>query len=208
MAAATATATRSVIDLKGSVEMVTEFFGFAVNSILFQRGIYPPETFTKVTKYGLPVLVTSDEGLKSYLSHILSQISTWLAAQQVQKLVVVLTGAETGEALERWVFNVSADNVTGKDGDTGLKHTTAIQREMAAIIRQITASVSFLPLLDQTCAFDLLVYTDPAAAVPKAWEDSDPRFVADGESIQLRSFTTTVHRVEASVTYKRPEESV
>jgi len=31
--------------------MVTEFFGYAVNSILYQRGIYPPENFQGVQKY-------------------------------------------------------------------------------------------------------------------------------------------------------------
>lgn len=78
-----------------------------------------------------------------------------------------------------------------------------IRSEIGSIIRQITASVTFLPLLDQACAFDLLVYTDPAAAVPKAWEDSDPKYVQDGEEMQLRSFTTRVHKVAAAVTYKR-----
>lgn len=29
-----------------------------------------------------------------------------------------------------------------------------------AIIRQITASVTFLPLLEEPCTFDMLVYTD------------------------------------------------
>jgi mitotic spindle assembly checkpoint protein MAD2 len=32
-------------------QMVTEFFGYAVNSILYQRGIYPPENFQGVQKY-------------------------------------------------------------------------------------------------------------------------------------------------------------
>ena len=40
--ASTATATKNEITIKGSVEIVTEFFGYAVNSILYQRGIYPP----------------------------------------------------------------------------------------------------------------------------------------------------------------------
>lgn len=45
----------------------------------------------------------------------------------------------------------------------------------AAIIRQITASVTFLPLIEEACSFDLLVYADKHAEVPKTWEDSDPR---------------------------------
>ena len=36
---ATAQATKNNITLKGSTAIVTEFFGYAVNSILYQRGI-------------------------------------------------------------------------------------------------------------------------------------------------------------------------
>ena len=49
------------ITLRGSTEIVTEFFGYAVNSILYQRGLYPPSTFEVKKKYGLGMLVSSDE---------------------------------------------------------------------------------------------------------------------------------------------------
>jgi len=61
---ATAQATKNNITLKGSTEIVSEFFGYAVNSILYQRGIYSPETFERKQKYGLGMLVTTDESLK------------------------------------------------------------------------------------------------------------------------------------------------
>ena len=44
--------------------------------------------------------------------------------------------------------------------------------EIAAIIRQITCSVSFMPLLAERCSFDLLVYTDKdvlVRACVRAW---------------------------------------
>ena len=62
--------------------------------------------------------------------------------------------------------------------------------------------VTFLPLLDEACAFDLLVYTRKTASVPGAWEDSDPKYIADSQEVKLRSFTTSVHSVEAAVAYK------
>ena len=49
-----------------------------------------------------------------------------------------------------------------------LKDITA---EIQAIVRQITASVTFLPLLNEPCSFDLLVYADSQATVPVTWED-------------------------------------
>ena len=54
----------------------------------------------------------------------------------------------------------------------------------------------------RACAFDLLVYTRKTASVPGAWEDSDPKYIADSQEVKLRSFTTSVHSVEAAVAYK------
>jgi mitotic spindle assembly checkpoint protein MAD2 len=62
------------ISLKGSTDIVTEFFNFSINTILYQRGIYPPESFKKVPKYGLSMMITIDEGLGSYLANIQRQL--------------------------------------------------------------------------------------------------------------------------------------
>jgi mitotic spindle assembly checkpoint protein MAD2 len=59
-------------------------------------------------------------------------------------------------------------------------------------MRQITASVTFLPLLNEACCFDLLVYADLAATVPVEWEDSDPCFISNSEEVKFRSFSTKV----------------
>ncbi|ELT92044.1 hypothetical protein CAPTEDRAFT_41576, partial [Capitella teleta] len=47
---------------------------YGINSILYQRGIYPPETFTRVQKYGLTLLVSTDPELKKYLNTVLAQV--------------------------------------------------------------------------------------------------------------------------------------
>jgi len=44
-------------------------------SVLYQRGIYPPEDFKVVKKYGLNVLVTTDDEVKSYIKRIMNQLS-------------------------------------------------------------------------------------------------------------------------------------
>jgi len=169
-------------------------------SILYQRGIYPPETFKKVNKYGLTMLVTTDQGLTEYLEQVLAQLSMWLLDKSVQKLVVVVAGQESGKTLERWVFDVRADKV---DANTAVeaRPEKEVTSEIQAIIRQITASVTFLPLLDEPCTFDLLVYTDTDVNVPAAWEESDPKYIAKSEEVKLRSFTTKIHKVDAAVSY-------
>ena len=175
---------------------------YNLGSILYQRGIYPPETFTSVAKYGLSVLVTSDEGLKSYLVQVLRQLAEWLTKGEVQKLIVVITGVETKEVLERWVFNIDTDKVALGSGVTRTKSHKDIQGEIQAIIRQVTACVTFLPLLEEACAFDLLVYAAAEAKVPTAWEESDPKYIATSAEVKLRSFSTSIHKVAPLVSYK------
>ncbi len=73
--------------------------------------------------------------------------------------------------------------------DKPLKEITS---EIQAIMRQITASVTFLPMLNEPCCFDLLVYADKEATVPLLWEDSDPCLIQNGEQVRMRSFNTKV----------------
>lgn len=44
-------------------------------SILYQRGIYPPDNFEQKKQYGLSIMVSTDTGLSSYLTTVLEQMS-------------------------------------------------------------------------------------------------------------------------------------
>lgn len=142
------------------------------------------------------MLVTDDDKLSDFFTKFLHQLSNWLLKGEVQKLVLVITGIETQEVLERWAFEVHADDSTSESGSAPIfKPQKEIMAEIQAIIRQITASVSFLPILEEQCAFDLLVYTDKNSDVPALWEESDPRFIKDSAEVRLRSFSTKVRNV-------------
>lgn len=172
-------------------------------SVQFNAGIYMPETFKRESKYGLTVLTTTDEGLLQYLHQVVQQVESWLLGGDVQRLVVVVAGADSGETLERWQFNVTLEGEAGGGGENSnpnksiaapktTKSVKEIHNEIQAIIRQITASVTFLPLLNEPCTFDLLVYTNKDAAVPAKWAESDPCYILNSQQVKLRSFTTTV----------------
>ncbi|KAL4974052.1 DNA-binding protein [Aspergillus desertorum] len=223
------------LSIKGSSKLVAEFFEYSINSILFQRGVYPPEDFTTVKKYGLNMLgsstspfqrhlltnpVTADDQVKAYIKKIMSQLNKWMLGGKISKLVVVITDKETGEHVERWQFDVqifgkhksrstrkSGDKENDMPGDTGQPETVEktekqIQEEIQAIFRQITASVTFLPVLDGDCTFNVLVYADADSDVPVEWGDSDAKDIKNPEKVQLRSFSTNNHRVETMVSYR------
>eukprot|EP00607_Mallomonas_marina_P011213 CAMPEP_0182424780 /NCGR_PEP_ID=MMETSP1167-20130531/11046_1 /TAXON_ID=2988 /ORGANISM="Mallomonas Sp, Strain CCMP3275" /LENGTH=141 /DNA_ID=CAMNT_0024604859 /DNA_START=275 /DNA_END=700 /DNA_ORIENTATION=+ len=141
----------------------------------------------------------------------MKQMEVWLMKGNVQKLVLVIKGLETGNTLERWMFNCESTGVRNAQDSSQIrsdKSQKEITQEIQAIIRQITASVTFLPLLNEPCSFDLLVYADTDAEVPMTWEDSDPCNIENSEEVKLRSFNTKIHKVDAMVAYRLDADEI
>ncbi|ORX91542.1 HORMA domain-containing protein [Basidiobolus meristosporus CBS 931.73] len=210
---ATSQLTKGNITLRGSTQIVVEFFDYSINSILFQRGLYPPEDFKMVKKYGLNMLVTTDDALQTYLKQVMSQLNEWMLDGKISKLVLVINSKETMEVLERWQFDiqiVSPENggqTENKSGAAPQKTEKEIHAEIQAIIRQITASVTFLPVLEEKCSFNILVYADKDVEVPTTWIDSDPHYIKkNSEQVKLRSFSTNIHKIDALVAYRLDDE--
>ncbi|RUS22030.1 DNA-binding protein [Endogone sp. FLAS-F59071] len=175
---ATAQKTRNTISLKGSTQIVVEFF-------------------------------------------------VWLSDGKISKLVLAIKSKETTEVLERWQFDIQIVGNSGKES-VDIKQPSApektekeVHAEIQAIIRQITASVTFLPMLDEKCAcayifptfrqpcrtFNIIVYADKDVEVPTTWSDSDPHLLkGGGEHVKLRSFSTNFHKVDALVAYRRNDD--
>ncbi|GAO15616.1 uncharacterized protein UV8b_04793 [Ustilaginoidea virens] len=208
------------LSLKGSARLVAEFFQYSIHTILFQRGVYPAEDFTAVKKYGLNMLVSADDQVKAYIKKIMSQLDKWMVGGKISKLVIVITDKDTGEHVERWQFDVQLSQPAkpkskstpqpdqenappgAKSAADSEKTEAEIQAEIAAIFRQITASVTFLPQLNGDCTFNVLVYADADSDVPVEWGDSDAKEIANGEHVQLRGFSTANHRVDTLVSYR------
>ena len=85
------------------------------------------------------------------------------------------------------------------------KTEAEIQSEIQSLFRQITASVTFLPMLDGNCTFNVLVYADADSEVPLEWGDSDAKEVKNAEKVMLRSFSTNNHRIDTVVSYRLAE---
>merc|ERR1712173_123707 len=131
--------------------------GYAINSILYQRAIYPEEHFEAKKKYNLQIMVTKNNDLRAYLNKILQQMQQWLIKGNIRKFVLVIASIDDGTILERWNFDVETDqtmlddeksngNGNKKKIKSKKKAMKEIQNEIRGIIRQITSSVTFLPL--------------------------------------------------------------
>ncbi|KAJ1956526.1 Mitotic spindle checkpoint component mad2 [Dispira parvispora] len=156
------------------------------------------------------MLISTDDALQAYLKQILAQLESWLMAGQISKLIMAINSKETRETIERWQFDIHVVDTKDENGGGAPpppKSEKAIHAEIAAIIRQITASVTFLPMLEEKCTFNILVYADNNAEVPTTWIDSDPHYIKkNSEQVKLRSFSTDVHKVDALVAYRLENE--
>lgn len=205
----TGTTNKSPVQLKGSIDIVIEFFNYGINSILYQRGLYPSNSFIQREKYGLPLLVTTSPELKRYLDVVLNQMRKFLETKNVHKIVIVILRIDTREPVERWQFDVDLD----KEHENNNTENTLVERDerkilkeiqegIRGVIRQITASVTFLPTLEGSHSFDILLYTDKDVELPNSeWSDTNAKLINNGQHVQLRGFTTHVHKVEPIVSY-------
>ncbi|TNY24495.1 HORMA domain protein [Rhodotorula diobovata] len=205
------------LSLKGSTKIVTEFFEYSVNSILYQRGVYPPEDFKQVKKYGLTLFTGADEALERYVQNVMKQVQNWILAGKLDSLALIIMNRDTREVVERWQFDIQVEEPpaegSGKenDGPTSAaagkakaeKTPEQVQKDIQDIMRQITSSVTFLPSLEEKYVFTILTYAKKDTEVPKEWIDSDPHMIiGNAEQVRLRSFSTNRHKVQGLVAYR------
>ncbi|EJD04003.1 spindle assembly checkpoint protein [Fomitiporia mediterranea MF3/22] len=208
--------TRQAITLKGSTVIVTDFFKFAVNTILYQRGVYPADDFHLVKKYGQVVMLTQDLALENYLDNAnIKQMIEWLLTGSVTQLVLAIISKDSRTTLERWVFDVHLQNPPTSTDDpapyvsllwisnrlplnmlafecdcfcrASTKPESQIQAEIRDILKQIVSTVTFLPTMDEPTVFNILAYTSESADVPAGeWVDTDPLAIEASKSQQVR----------------------
>ncbi|CAG9864744.1 unnamed protein product [Phyllotreta striolata] len=194
---------QSAITVKGSADIVCDYLNYGINSILFQRGLYPPENFKPDENYGVTLWMTTDNKIKEFLLKTLDQLRNWLVDKAVKKVVLVIANVATLEVLERWDFNVEYEEDTLTNPDkVSSKPIKQIRNEIREILKQISASVSYLPLLDCLCSFDVQIYTKGDIDMPSEWNETAPAVIQNAQSVKMRSFSTNIHKMETIVTYK------
>lgn len=82
------------------------------------------------------------------------------------------------------------------------KDIKRIQQEIGSVMRQISATVSYLPLLDCICSFDILIHTSKNCELPEKWNETNAVSIQNSQTVKLRSFSTGLHQVDTVVNYK------
>ncbi|XP_035773748.1 mitotic spindle assembly checkpoint protein MAD2A-like [Anopheles albimanus] len=205
-----ATEQDNIITLEGSSEMIGEYLRYAVNSILFQRGIYPAQEFETSERYGVPLYLSKNDGVKRFFDAILPNIEEWCCKKCIESVMLVMYNVRTKEVVERWDFNIKyemegmqQENVPpGESGSQKIvshKPVQKIRSEIRGVMRQIASSIAFLPLLDFPCTFDVLIRK--SGALPQKWNETGSIDVSNPQTVHMRQFSTGIHQMATSVTY-------
>ncbi|POW09939.1 hypothetical protein PSHT_08889 [Puccinia striiformis] len=222
------TDTKQRIQLKGSTAVISDYFHYAINCILYQRAIYEQADFKTVKKFGLQMMVVEDENIADYLKKIVDQVRVWLMEGKISRLVLVIQQKDDGETIERWEFAVKVEEelspvVEENSSPNPISATTKptsestvdiedpkptkprtlaqVQSDIQKIIRQIIATVSFLPIPDTDRTFKVLAYTHSVGEDEATeWNDSDAFDISQGaERVKLKSFSTGLHQVDTAL---------
>ncbi|KAI8381326.1 mitotic spindle checkpoint protein [Radiomyces spectabilis] len=194
--------------LKGTARTITEFFECCVSSILYQRGVYPTTDFVSTRKYGgLSVMRTVNPSARAYLDRSLPQLSEWLSQDKLKNLMVVLRSRDTEEVLERWQFDLKRDAEKDESSESTVPSPSdaVLAEQIRAILRQITASTSFLPAFDVPPTFHIMSYAEDDVQIPSTWEDESPSSIlieGGGQHVRLRSFSTSAYNVSSLIAYR------
>lgn len=123
---------------------------------------------------------------------------------------MVITNVHNKEVLECWDFKIDSEavdqnadpNTIDPNNPTSSKELKKIQSEIAAVLRQVAATVSYLPLLECVCSFDLLIHTLKDVSVPENWNETENVSIKNSQSVNLKSFSTGLQKVDTVVFYK------
>jgi mitotic spindle assembly checkpoint protein MAD2 len=84
----------------------------------------------------------------------------WLLSSSITRLVLAIKSVETDETLERWQFDIHTEESAAsnaplpggaKPPKKKEKTEKDVQGEIREIMKQITSSVTFLPILEEEC---------------------------------------------------------
>lgn len=109
------------------------------------------------------------------------------------------------EVMERWDFNVEYEGSDKGSERTSDKPLKQIKNEIRDVMKQITSSVTYLPLLDCPCSFDIQIYADYKVDLPSDWADVEPANIYNAQSVKMKSFSTKFHKMGTVVTFQKED---
>ncbi|KAF8756050.1 Spindle assembly checkpoint protein [Rhizoctonia solani] len=173
----------------GSPATIIEFLYYAVNSILFYRGVYESEDFRAVNKYEQDLVLVRDGEVTQFLDRFFKQVEEWLGQELIRRVILAIVSKNTGKTLERWVFNLEPHD--------GPAHLDKIQHKIQATLKQLKATIPIFPDIKEPTIFNLLAVKkdeDQSSELPTSqkWVDAHPHSIPTEirDQTAMRGFNT------------------
>jgi mitotic spindle assembly checkpoint protein MAD2B len=160
----------------------TDFLVVAIHTILYERGLYPQETFLLTRAYNFPVRQNRHPEVCKWIMDAVTAIYAQLIKGTVSKVVFVIY-SDQQEVMERFLFDVSAfpsvpekerftefEGTTAEEGDDGKEEFKVnlidIEEQLRATVRKLAYCGSKLKELPNDCSYTLAVELKKDAEPP------------------------------------------
>lgn len=150
----------------------TDFLVVAIHTILYERGLYPQETFLLTRAYNFPVRQNRHPLVCKWVTDAVAAIQAQLLKGAVRRVVFVIY-SDQQEVLERFLFDVSAfpsvpekerftefEGTLAEEGDDGTHLKISIvdvEEQLRATVRKLAYCGSKLGLLPEDCTYTMAV---------------------------------------------------
>ncbi|KIW06618.1 uncharacterized protein PV09_02331 [Verruconis gallopava] len=189
-----------------------DFLTVAIHTILYERHIYPLETFITVKKWNYPVRQSRHPKVCKWINDAVAAVLEELLKCTVDRVAVVIY-SQQAQPLERFMFDLSRFPIVSKeDLHTPIQRLTPsgqqqsptpanpasvdLQEQFRAVMTKLTVCGSMLKPIPPGCTFTVAIElkdaADPPIGHPQPWIPVQPSLQrevprADSESTSVKS---------------------
>lgn len=172
----------------------TAFLTVAIHTILYERGIYPVETFLTARAYNFPVRQSRHPLVCQWVNDAVAAVEAELLKQTVARVAIVIFEAEgKGRPLERFVFDLSnlptvpigelnTPLVRGNGNDQDkveAKPRVDLEEQLRAVMSKLAVCNQSLKPVPENCTYTVCIElkdeVDPPIGHPQPWIPAEPR---------------------------------
>lgn len=155
----------------------TDFLIVAIHTILFERGLYPPETFLLTRAYNFPVRQNRHPLVCKWILDAVSAVQEQMLKGAVRRVVFVIY-SDQQEVLERFLFDVERfpavpekeaytefESETGTDAEVKVSKVD-VEEQLRATVRKLAYCGGKLGELPDGCTYTIAVELKDKANPP------------------------------------------
>lgn len=177
------------------VAQFTTFLTVAIHTILYERNIYPKDSFLTARKYNFPVRQSRHPKVCQWITDAVSAVEAELLRGTVARVAVVVFDQHTLRPLERFMFDMSrlpvvpanelhtpfqrdGDPVGGGPSRLTDRMITNLEEQLRGVMSKLAVCSSRLKPVPEGCTFtvsiELKENQDPPVRHPQPWIPAQP----------------------------------